>query len=282
MEALATETANTEQMGRGIGLVTTVYALGFAIGSFAGGFMTNFFGFPLTFSIYFAFAALSILAVWFIDAPKQTRYPETLRSGGLSLRLFSRGLVAGNVLGASYTFGLATIMALLSVYAKGFGISVFWIGVSFSIFWGGRTLGATFAGAASDRLGRRCVVMTALIIGCIGFVAIGSAQSLLLIVAGALLTGLSIGGIFPVNVAIIADDVEPELRGTAMGFFEMICAIAFMVASTFGGISAELVNSRTPYGLSAVVFASCVVALGVLLPHRPRNINACSRAEFED
>jgi MFS family permease len=63
MEALATETADTEQVGRGIGLVTTVYALGFAIGSFAAGVMTGFFGFTLAFSTYFAFAAVSILVV---------------------------------------------------------------------------------------------------------------------------------------------------------------------------------------------------------------------------
>jgi MFS family permease len=274
MEALATESANTEHIGRGIGLVTTVYGSGFAIGSFAGGVMTGFLGFSLTFSIYFAFAAISILAVWSIDAPKHTHYPETSPRGGLSRRMFSRGLVSGNVLGASYTFGLGTIMALLSVYAEGFGIPIFWIGVAFSIFWGGRILGAAFAGTASDRFGRRCVAMTALIVGCVGFVTIGSAPSLPLIVVGALLTGLSIGGIFPVNVAIIADEVEPELCGTAMGFFEMVCAIAFMVASAFGGISAELVNSRTPYGLSAIVFASCVVALGVLLPHRSQSTSA--------
>jgi MFS family permease len=267
MEALATETADTEQIGRGIGLVTTVYAFGFAIGSFAGGYMTGFFGFPLAFSTYFAFAALSIFAVWFVDTPKHARHPKTLSQGGLSRRLISRGLAVANVLGACYTFGLATIMALLSVFAAGFGISVFWIGVALSIFWVGRILGAAFAGTASDRLGRRSVALTALIIGCMGFMMIGSATSLLPIVAGALLTGLSIGGIFPVNVAIIADEIEPQLRGAAMGFFEMTCAIAFMVSSALGGISAELVNSRTPYGLSAVVFASCVVALGVLLPH---------------
>jgi len=282
MEALATETANTEQIGRGIGLVTTVYAFGFAIGSFTGGFMTGFFGFPLTFSTYFGFAALSIFAVWFVDAPKHTHHPETPPRGGLSPRLLSRGLVAGNVLGASYTFGLATIMALLSVYAAGLGIPIFWIGIALSIFWVGRILGAVFAGTSSDRLGRRSVALTALIVGCIGFVIIGSAPSLLLIAAGALLTGLSIGGIFPVNVAIIADDIEPELRGAAMGFYEMICAIAFMVASALGGMSAEFVNSRTPYGLSAVVFALCVVALGVLLPHRRQRSNPRSEANIID
>jgi DHA1 family multidrug resistance protein-like MFS transporter/DHA1 family quinolone resistance protein-like MFS transporter len=270
MEALATETADAQETGRGIGLVTTVYAFGFTISSFAGGYMTGFFGFPLAFSTYFAFAALSIFAVWFVETPKHTDHRMMISPSGLARRLFSRTLAVANVLGACYTFGLATIMILLSVFAAGFGISVFWIGIAFSAFWVGRILGAAFAGAASDRLGRRSVALTGMTIGCIGFVMIMSATSLLLIVAGALLAGLSIGGIFPVNVAIIADDIEPELRGAAMGFFEMNCAIAFMVASALGGISAELVNSRTPYALSAVVFASCVVVLGVLLPHRPR------------
>jgi DHA1 family tetracycline resistance protein-like MFS transporter len=282
MEALATETADTEQVGRGIGFVTTVYALGFAIGSLAAGFMTGFFGFTLAFSTYFAFAAVSILAVWFVDTPKRTHHEAILPSGGLSRRLFSRGLVAGNVLGASYTFGLATVMALLSVYAAGLGIPIFWIGTTLSIFWVGRILGAAFAGTASDRLGRKRVAVTALFVGCAGFAAIGSTPSLLLIAAGALLAGLSIGGIFPVNVAIIADGIEPAFRGAAMGFYEMTCAIAFMAASALGGITAELVDPRSPYGLSAVVFVSCAIALGILLPKHPQSANAHSEANITD
>lgn len=265
MEALATETADTEQIGRGIGRVTTVYAFGFAIGSFAGGFMADFFGFPLVFSAYFSVAALSIFAVCFVETPKHMRPTEALPQGGFLSRLSSRGLVTGNALGASYTFGLATIMALLSVYAAGFGIAVFWIGAVFSIFWFGRILGAAFAGTASDRLGRRHVALIALVVGSVGFLMIGGAPGLLSIVAGALLTGLSIGAIFPVNVAIIADNVEPALRGAAMGFYEMICAMAFMVASVFGGISAEVFSPRTPYVLSTLIFVLCAVALAVLL-----------------
>ena len=282
MEALATETADTEQVGRGIGFVTTVYALGFAIGSFAAGFMTGFFGFTLAFSTYFAFAAVSVLAVWLVDAPKRTRHEGTLPRGGLSRKLRSRGLVAGNVLGASYTFGLASVMALLSVYEAGLGIPIFWIGTTLSIFWVGRILGAAFAGTASDRLGRRRVAVTALFIGCVGFVTIGITPSLLLIVAGALLAGLSIGGVFPVNVAIVADGIEPELRGAAMGFYEMICAIAFMAASAFGGITAELVDPRIPYGLSAIVFVSCAIALGILLPRHSQSVSAPSEANITD
>jgi MFS family permease len=282
MEALATETADTEQVGRGIGFVTTVYALGFAIGSFAAGFMTGFFGFTLAFSTYFAFAAVSILTVWLVDTPKPTHHRGTLPRDGLSRKLFSRGLVTGNVLGASYTFGLATVMALLSVYESRLGIPIFWIGTTLSIFWVGRIVGAAFAGIGSDRLGRRRVAATALAIGCVGFVMIGSTPTFFLIVVGALLAGLSIGGIFPVNVAIIADGIEPEFRGAAMGFYEMICAIAFMAASAFGGMTAELVDPRTPYALSAVVFVSCAVALLILLPKHPQSVNARLEANITD
>ena len=276
MEALATETADTEQIGKGIGLVTTVYALGFTIGSFAGGFMTSLFGFPVAFSTYLAFAALSILAVWFIEAPRHLRTQGALPIRRVLRRLASRGLIAANFLGASYTFGLASIMALLSVYALGFDIPVFWIGVAFSIFWIGRILGAAFAGSASDRFGRKQVAVAALIAGSAGFIMIGTAEGLLFIACGALLAGLSIGSIFPVNVAIIADGTERALRGTAMGFFEMICAMAFMAAAALGGTSAEFLNPRTPYMLSAVIFVLCMITLTILLPRNPRNGNARS------
>jgi len=270
MEALATETSDTGQIGRGIGLVTSVYALGFAIGSFAGGFITTVFGFALTFFTYFVFAALSILAVWLIAVPRHSWPSEPLLGDRLLPRLSSRDLIAGNVLGASYTFGLATIMALLSVYAAGIEIPVYWIGIAFSIFWVGRIIGAAFSGTASDRLGRRRVVMSALIAGSVGFVLIGIAPGFLLLATGAFLAGLSIGGVFPVNVAIIADDVAPARRGTAMGLYETVCAIAFMAASVLGGTSANLLTPRMPYMLSAVVFVSCAAALAILLPYRPR------------
>ena len=282
MEALATETADAEQIGRGVGLVTTVYAFGFAIGSFTGGFVTDSFGFPLAFSTYFSAAAISMLVVWFIKAPKHAQLAEAQPRAGLLSRLSSRGLVAANILGGCYTFGLATIMALLSVYAAGFGIPIFWIGTAFSLFWVGRIVGAAFAGSASDRLGRRRVSLIALCVGSVGFMIIGSASGLMFIAAGALLTGLSIGGVFPVNVAIIADDVEPAFRGAAMGFYEMVCAMAFMVASAFGGIFAEALSPRTPYVLSTVLFVLCAAALTVLLPHRPQNVNARSAPNVED
>jgi MFS family permease len=184
-------------------------------------------------------------------------------------RLLSRTVVAGNLLGAFYTFGLGTIMALLSVYAAGLGIPIFWIGAVFSLFWAGRIAGAALAGGASDKLGRSLVAQLALITGCLGLLIIGLASGLSVLSAGVLLAGLSIGAVFPVNVAIIAGGIEPELRGATMGFYEMMCAIGFMIASALGGVLAETMSPGTPFVLSAFVSLSCAIALSILLPHKP-------------
>ena len=272
MEALATETAEADKMGRSIGLVTTAYAVAFLTGSFVGGYVASFFGFEFAFATYFVFASLSVIAVWFVRVPDHVEVLRPIPLRELMSRLLSRTVVAGNVLGGFYTFGLGTIMALLSVYAAGLGIPVFWIGAVFSLFWAGRIVGAALAGGASDRLGRSRVAQLALIIGCLGLLMVGLASDLSVLSVGVLLAGLSIGAVFPVNVAIIAGGIEPELRGAAMGFYEMMCAIGFMIASALGGVLAESMSPGTPYVLSAFVFLSCAVVLSILLPHRSQKI----------
>ena len=271
MEALATETVDTEQVGRGIGLITTVYGVAFAIGSFSGGSLADVFGFPLAFGTYLGTASLATVMAWFVESPKHEQPKEHLARERFLPRLRSRAIAAGNLLGASYTFGLASVVALLSVYAAGLGIPVFWIGVVFSMFWAGRMIGAASAGSASDRFGRRRVAVVGLILGCIGFVLVGMANEIVPLAAGVLLAGVSVGASFPVSVAIIADNIQADLRGSAMGFFEMICAIAFMTASALGGAAAQVFSPRSPYGASAIVYVSCAVALCVLLPARQRD-----------
>ncbi len=268
MEALATETSGAERLGRGIGLVTTVYSLAFATGSFMGGYITSIVGFPVVFASYLGISSLAIPMALLIEAPRLAQAPKaTLRATRVK-RLFSRNSAMGYFLGAAYTFGFANVWVLLSVYAAGIGIAVFWIGFTFSIFWLGRILGAAGAAGASDRFGRKHTAILALGGGFVGFILIGLAREPLFLAAGALLAGLSIGAVFPVNVAIIADDIEPNIRGSAMGVYEMACATSFMVASAVGGITAETVNPRAPYAVSALVYASSAAALAVFLPRR--------------
>jgi MFS family permease len=262
MEALATETADGKEVGKGVGLVTTVFAAAFAMWSVAGGTVSDLLGLQPTFTVYLVVAASSILTQPFIEESRpDPRTSDSRIAESSSRKFFSGPLVLGYYLGGSETFGFATVMSLLAVFASLIGIPVFWIGVLFSVFWAGRILSGTLAGAASDRLGRKRVALLALAFGCVGYLAFAVGVDLLFLIAGALLVGLSIGAIYPVNLALIADNIEPEQRGAAMGIYEMTCAITFMVSSAIGGLAAEAVNPRTPYVLAAVVYFFCGVAL---------------------
>jgi MFS family permease len=265
MEALSTETAETGKVGRGIGAVTTIYAFGFLIGSFAGGAITDAIGFPAAFAVYLGIACISLLPAWFTDDSAVLRMDPARPSSGLRPRILKRGVLVGISLGAAYTFGLASVMSLFSVYALGLGLAVLWVGVAVSAFWAGRILGAALAGAGSDRAGRKIVAQLAFAIGAIGFFIVALAIDLALVVVGALLAGVSVGAIFPVSVAMVADTIGDELRGTAMGLYEMACAVAFMIASAVGGALAQVVNPAMPYWLSAFVYTSCVILIVLLV-----------------
>lgn len=274
MEALATETANGGEMGKGAGVVTTVYAIAFAVGSVAGGSLSDLLGLRPTFGLYLVIAASSTLTVPFIQDPRRLKAPDYPAKRSPFSRFFSRPLVLGYFLGGSETFGFATVMALLAVFASLLGVPVFWIGIVFSVFWVGRILSGTLAGVASDRFGRKRVAILALALGCAGYLAFAFALDLLLLAVGALLVGLSIGAIYPVNLALIADNIEPELRGGAMGIYEMTCAITFMISSAIGGLAAEAINSRTPYALAGLVY----FLSGVALQHSLRQTRESSRS----
>jgi MFS family permease len=109
------------------------------------------------------------------------------------------------------------------------------------------------------------VAQLAFAIGAIGFFIVALAIDLALVVVGALLAGVSVGAIFPVSVAMVADTIGDELRGTAMGLYEMACAVAFMIASAVGGALAQVVNPAMPYWLSAFVYTSCVILIVLLV-----------------
>lgn len=268
MEALATETSHAERTGRIMGLVTTAYSLAFAASSILAGLVTSLFGFAYAFMSYLGISTLAMPAILVFNVTKPQLSPHSVTSGSRSSKLFSGNLVLGYFLGFAYTFGFANVWTLFSVYSSGIGVQVAWIGVAFAVFWVGRIFGATIAGSISDIFGRKKTVLLVLAVGSVGFVAIGIAQGWWLLVVGALLAGFSVGGVFPVNVSIISDDVDPNRRGSVMGFYEMACAVGFMIASGAGGLVAQVISPRAPYAVSALVFLGASLILAALLRER--------------
>ena len=274
VEALTTEIASASASGRAMGLSSASYGTGFAFGSLLGGSIAATTGYRNTFYFYLLpsmIAALTI-SIWFKDVRivniSEGDQRVTPQSNELKVSLWrSRPFLLSNVIAASYTFVLGTLLTLFSVYAKGLGVEVFWIGVLFTLFWIGRIVSSMSAGRISDRVGRRSILIPALI-GCAiaSFLAAISVGIELLSISMVIM-GISIGAVFPVAVALISDNVHTRQRGVAMGIFETSCGIGLMTAATAGGIVADQFNPRYPYVLCALISIASVIALWVALRH---------------
>ena len=274
VEALSTEIASASASGRAMGLSSASYGAGFAFGSLLGGSIAATTGYRNTFYFYLLpsmIAALTI-SMWFKDV-RIVKISEgdrsvTPQSNELKVNLWkSCPFLLSNVVAASYTFVLGTLLTLFSVYAKGLGIEVFWIGALFTLFWIGRIVSSMSAGRISDRVGRRSILIPALIGCAIASLLVAISVGIELLSISMVIMGISIGAIFPVAVAFISDNVHTRQRGVAMGFFETSCGIGMMTAAAVGGIIADQFNPRYPYILCALISIVSVVALWVALRH---------------
>jgi MFS family permease len=156
-------------------------------------------------------------------------------------------------LGGSYTFGLAVMLTLFSVFAKSLSVAVFLIGVLFGFFWLGRIVGSVGGGRVSDKYGRGPIVIVAMLGSVAGFMLAAFSTGIDMLLGAVVILGFSIGTSFPVSVAIISDNVPVSKRGYAMGIYETACAVSFMLAATFGGLLSDLYSPRVPYLLAACV-----------------------------
>ena len=272
VEALTTEIASASASGRAMGLSSASYGAGFAFGSLLGGSIASTIGYRNTFYFYLLpsmIAALTI-SIWFKDVRVVSKGDRhvTSQSNELKMNLWrSRPFLLSNVIAASYTFVLGTLLTLFSVYAKGLGAEVFWIGVLFTLFWIGRIVSSMSAGRLSDRVGRRSILIPALIGCAIASLLAAISLGIELLSISMVIMGISIGAVFPVAVALISDNVHMRQRGVAMGLFETSCGIGMMTAATVGGIVADQFNPRYPYVLCALISIVSVIVLGVALRH---------------
>ena len=274
-EALITELAGTSNAGRAMGLSTASYGTGFALGSFTGGLIGSMFGYRATFAFYLVLSIVAILIALIrirgAEVKQSPKMVTTLRTLQPKFpNWMNRTVVLSNVVGAAYTFALGMILTLFAVYAKNLGIAVFWIGTLFTLFWIGRIIASLLAGRISDKVGRKRVLVPALIGCAVGSVLIAALATVNSLAIAVIILGLAIGAIFPVTVALISDNVPSTNKGVAMGVFETSCAIGLMLAPATGGVIADPYDARYPYILSAFPSIVCTLAVAFHLKEHPK------------
>ncbi len=124
-------------------------------------------------------------------------------------------------------------------------------------------------GRLSDRIGRRPILLGSIAMTAVGMLLLGFADSLVLLFAARLLTGMATANI-AVAQAYIADVTPPEGRARGMGVIGMAFGLGFIFGPFVGGMLAQVPIMGRPGALPAFVAAALsivnLVFAAVVLP----------------
>jgi MFS family permease len=150
---------------------------------------------------------------------------------------------------------------LLPLYYAAAGLSVAQIGILAALYpavWG---LGQPFAGALSDRLGRKGLIGAGLFLqaGAIGLLAVGGDFGVW--AGAAVLLGVGTAMVYPTLLAAVGDVAHPSWRATAVGVYRFWRDLGFAVGALISGVVAD----RAGFGAAIWTVAGLTALSGAVV-----------------
>ncbi len=246
-----------EQFGRraggAMGVAYGAYAAAFVLGTSTAGFVIEGAGLRAPFVIYLVTAILAAGLILVLSGPRDLdRHAQDDEVGAPRMVIAEPAIARSQRLlaygtGFVYVFGLGTVLAFLPAFAADRGLAPRAVGLLLGAYWVTRLMGSLGAGRVSDRLGRRAVLMAAMLNAAVAAALIAAPGSGLTLIVGTVGLGLTAGACAPTCVALIADHVGAADRGVAMGLFEAACGVSIQAAGLIGGDVAEELGAEAAY-----------------------------------
>jgi MFS family permease len=151
------------------------------------------------------------------------------------------------------------------------GLSVAQVGLLAALYpavWG---LGQLLTGPLSDRLGRKPLITTGMLLQALALAGIALAGSFLPWAASAILLGAGTAMVYPTLLAAIGDVAHPSWRATAVGVYRLWRDAGFAVGALLAGLVADLAGLQAAVWVVAVLTAvsGLVVAVRMYETHQP-------------
>lgn len=177
-------------------------------------------------------------------------------------------------------FALTLIIPLLAIYAETMHATPLEATLLISTFSVFQLISGPLLGRASDRVGRKPLLIVSQIGTCAGLVLMAKADALWILFAARALDGATAGNL-TLAQASIADNTPPEKRARAFALIGIAFGLGFFIGPF---VTAQL----TAYGLTAPIwFAAGLSAFSVLLtifllPNNPPKAAAAARLSVFD
>ena len=161
-------------------------------------------------------------------------------------------------------FGMTLVIPLLAIYAESFGATPLQATLLVSVFAVCMLLSGPLIGHASDRHGRKPLLLISQIGTFIGFIVLARATSLWMIYLSRVIDGATAGNL-SIAQAYIADNTPPERRAKAFGLIGIAFGLGFFIGPALTGFLAGRYGHTAPIYLAAAMSATSILATATLL-----------------
>jgi len=255
--ALLTDLSPVEHRGRAFGYWSSSFMFGLVAGPAIGGSLA-LLGLQ---DAFWGATVVSLIAVGTLMLlPKPARHVIAHESAGPSYWRLVSILLGAMLAGAGVGYGIGVYDTVWSLYVHLLGGSAFVVGLSFTLFAIPILVLSGFAGALSDRLGPKPVVLwSTLAMGVFG-TAYGFIHQLPVLVGLGVLEGCTVIGGRPALQALVSRSVPPSHQGRAQGTFQTAMYVFQAAGSLLGG---ALFGVRPLLAFASIGVACWLAALAV-------------------
>jgi MFS family permease len=161
--------------------------------------------------------------------------------------------------------GLFMVLPVFAIYAKQLNHATpTTIGIALGIYGLTQTLFQIPFGAASDRLGRKPVIIFGLLLFILGSIMAALSQSIEGVIIGRSLQGASAIGC--VIMALVADLIREKIRMRAMAAIGITIGLSFALAMILGPLLSELGGVQGIFWITAILSCFAILMLVFFVP----------------
>jgi len=160
--------------------------------------------------------------------------------------------------------GFSSVMAIIPYLAYDLGLDEFQIGLVLSIFSICQLFASPITGKLSDRFGRKPLLLFSQTSTLIGFILLGIASNVWILVAARLVDGL-LGSNMTVAQAYISDVTDPKYRTKMFGYSSAVFGAGLIFGPVIGGILSTI-NYSVPMFFAAGVSLLSIILVLIFLP----------------
>src|SRR5256714_9956848 len=148
--------------------------------------------------------------------------------------------------------GFGIIIPILPYYAQRLGAGGFGLGALLAVFSAMQFVATAFLGRTSDRVGRRPILLTTMLVNGLGCVLFAAAHSYAILFVARVVSGFA-GGNISAAQAYMADITTPAERSRGMGIIGAAFGLGFIIGPAVGGLSAHYLGPSAPGMVAAGV-----------------------------